>query len=425
MSADGSLFGQSADFRPRPATGEAPFDLDEMFFSRTDQRGVIAAFNTIFLRVADYQPEDLLNAPHRLIRHPDMPKGVFWLLWQGLHRGGLVGAYVKNRARDGLHYWVFAVIQPIDGGYLSVRIKPSSSLFGAVQREYADLLRREKEEGLTPEQSGMALLERLRALGWRNYACFEADCIAAEYQSRRAGLGEGPDADIEDLTGVLKHARSLRSEVSDLNARFAGANLLTINMQVIATKLREGRRTISEIAKNYGLMVSEIQTGLAAFNSVVQDEDPFAASPEARAVFRMTTARLMAEAAARFRAEHCDLRGVCRDTEMALLDSRATWAATQSNRALDEVMQTVSDMRRNVDQLRRLIIGLSIVRIACRVESGMLAVRSQGLETIVARLDGLQEEIGRILDEIDGSGQHAMDHLKRYRLRSDPLSHLY
>ncbi|MFD1809112.1 hypothetical protein ACFSHQ_16555 [Gemmobacter lanyuensis] len=89
------------------------------------------------------------------------------------------------------------------------------------------------------------------------------------------------------------------------------------------------------------------------------------------------------------------------------------------------MMQTVSDMRRNVDQLRRLIIGLSIVRIACRVESGMLAVRSQGLETIVARLDGLQEEIGRILDEIDGSGQHAMDHLKRYRLRSDPLSHLY
>ncbi|MEM8554727.1 MAG: chemotaxis protein, partial [Pseudomonadota bacterium] len=58
----------------RPTQGAAPFDANELFFSRTDERGVILSGNTVFQRVADYPWDDLLNAPHKIIRHPDMPR---------------------------------------------------------------------------------------------------------------------------------------------------------------------------------------------------------------------------------------------------------------------------------------------------------------------------------------------------------------
>ena len=100
----------------RPSSGEAPFHLNEVFFSRTDSRGVIQSGNYVFHRVANYEWPDMLGAPHKLIRHPDSPKGLFWLFWDTLKRGETIGAYVKNRARDGLYYWVFAVAMPCAGG---------------------------------------------------------------------------------------------------------------------------------------------------------------------------------------------------------------------------------------------------------------------------------------------------------------------
>lgn len=419
MSADGSFGWTGSLSLTRPDSGEAPFGLDEMFFSRTDTRGVIASFNGVFVRVADYDPAALLNAPHRIIRHPDMPKGIFWLMWQGLQRGNLMGTYVKNRARDGLHYWVFAMIQPVEGGYLSIRIKPSSAQLAVIEREYATLLQRERDECLTPEQSGKAMLARLKELGWRNYAAFQTDSICAELQSRSEKLGRGKDMHLDDLAQLLAHSRQLRAEVRDLQDRFAGANLLTINMQIIATKLREGRLTISEIAKNYGLMVTDIRSHLRVFNRIAQESDPFEASPEAGALFQMCAARMVREACNSFQGEVSDLPGVHRDTELAMMQDRAAWAEAQADRALADIVKAAAEMHRSVGHLRRLIVGLSIVRIACRVESGVLAQRSQGLETIVARLDGLQEEIGTVLDRIDAAGVAGLECLARYDQRGD------
>ena len=123
----------------RPTSGEAPFNLDEVFFSRTDARGVIESGNYVFRRVAHYEWDRLLGAPHKIIRHPDMPRAVFWLLWDTIKQGRPIGAYVKNRAEDGLYYWVFAVVMPNGDGYLSARIKPTSPLFRTIEKEYAAL----------------------------------------------------------------------------------------------------------------------------------------------------------------------------------------------------------------------------------------------------------------------------------------------
>jgi aerotaxis receptor len=59
---------------------ESHFEIDELFFSRTDTRGIILSGNGVFQRVSKFSWNELINKPHKIIRHPDMPKAVFFLL---------------------------------------------------------------------------------------------------------------------------------------------------------------------------------------------------------------------------------------------------------------------------------------------------------------------------------------------------------
>ncbi len=94
---------------PSAETGrEVPFTADELIYSRTDSRGVIQAANTVFRRLSGFDWPDLIGAPHRIIRHPDMPKGFFHIFWDQLKKGEPAVGYVKNRCSDGRHYWVLA-----------------------------------------------------------------------------------------------------------------------------------------------------------------------------------------------------------------------------------------------------------------------------------------------------------------------------
>ena len=117
----------------KPRSGEVPFGFEELFYSRTDKRGVIQAGNDIFQRIAGFDWSEMLGAPHKIVRHPDTPRAVFRILWDALAKGYPMGAYVKNRTKSGDFYWVFAVVMPIEEGFLSLRMKPSSPTFDVVR----------------------------------------------------------------------------------------------------------------------------------------------------------------------------------------------------------------------------------------------------------------------------------------------------
>ena len=72
----------------RPTTlltaAEQPFEIDELFFSATDRKGIITSGNSVFVRVSDYSREELVGRAHNLVRHPDMPRAVFQILWDYL-----------------------------------------------------------------------------------------------------------------------------------------------------------------------------------------------------------------------------------------------------------------------------------------------------------------------------------------------------
>ncbi len=91
---------------------EVFFGDDEIIVSKTDLKGRITYANEVFLRVAGYTEEEVLGQPHSMIRHPDMPRCVFKLLWDTIASGGEIFAYVVNRAKNGDHYWVLAHVTP-------------------------------------------------------------------------------------------------------------------------------------------------------------------------------------------------------------------------------------------------------------------------------------------------------------------------
>lgn len=109
---------------------EVPYPDGRLIVSRTDLDGIITHANDAFVELSGYVREELIGAPHNILRHPDMPRAAFKDLWSTLLDGRKWHGYVKNLRKDGAHYWVYATALPNvrDGkvvGYTSVRRKPS------------------------------------------------------------------------------------------------------------------------------------------------------------------------------------------------------------------------------------------------------------------------------------------------------------
>lgn len=113
-----------------PTTVERKLREDDFIVSKTDLKGHITYGNRIFIEISGFTETELLGTQHNIIRHPDMPRAVFQSMWDTIQAGRECFAYVKNLAKDGSYYWVFANVTPSyshDGriiGYFSVRRKP-------------------------------------------------------------------------------------------------------------------------------------------------------------------------------------------------------------------------------------------------------------------------------------------------------------
>ncbi len=133
-----------------PPTGHERFLAhDDIIVSKTDLKGRITYANRAFLEIADYTEAEVLGRPHNLIRHPEMPRTVYHLLWERIQAGREIFAYVKNLCKNGDHYWVFAHVTPSFGaheeiiGYHSNRRAPDRPAIEEIEGLYARLSRAE------------------------------------------------------------------------------------------------------------------------------------------------------------------------------------------------------------------------------------------------------------------------------------------
>lgn len=126
---------------------------DDFIVSKTDLKGRITYCNRIFVEFSGYDELELLGVQQNIVRHPEMPRGVFKLLWDTLEQRKECFAYVKNRCKNGDYYWVFAHVTPdlnAQGqatGYFSVRRKASAAAVAVISDVYKVMLQEEQRVG--------------------------------------------------------------------------------------------------------------------------------------------------------------------------------------------------------------------------------------------------------------------------------------
>ncbi len=139
---------------PHPTGKEIKLSSKDMLVSKTDAQGKITYGNDTFVKVAGYKESELIGAPHSILRHPDMPKAVFYLMWQSIKKGHNIMAVVKNLSRNGDHYWVttdFDIQRNREGkirNYIAFRHPASKDIVKVMEPLYAKMIEIEKEHGM-------------------------------------------------------------------------------------------------------------------------------------------------------------------------------------------------------------------------------------------------------------------------------------
>ena len=135
-------------------TGQGTFfDQDDVIVSKTCLKGRITYANRTFLKISEYSESEVVGKPHNIIRHPDMPRCLFRLLWERLTEGREIFAYVINRTKRGNHYWVLAHVTPsfdaerrVVGFHSNRRVPDRGPLEKVIIPLYGQLAQRERQE---------------------------------------------------------------------------------------------------------------------------------------------------------------------------------------------------------------------------------------------------------------------------------------
>lgn len=155
----------------QPTHHERVMETNDLIVSKTDLTGKITYANDTFLKMANLSEKQAIGAPHSIIRHPDMPRAVFKLLWDRIANGQETFAYVVNYASNGDYYWVFAHVTPTYDnfgkiiGYHSSRRKPDQIALERIKPIYNTLLNiensnRDSKAGL--QESFAAMVKTLQ-----------------------------------------------------------------------------------------------------------------------------------------------------------------------------------------------------------------------------------------------------------------------
>ncbi len=148
--------------RPTPTDVEHEVTSVDMIVSKADAKGNITYTNPIFMKISGYTQGELLDQPHAILRHPDMPAVIFKYLWENITQGKEVYAYVKNLCKDGGYYWILAQVRMAknpDGSfrnYVSTRRQMLPGARAVIEPLYKKLLEIEKSEGVEASEKALA-----------------------------------------------------------------------------------------------------------------------------------------------------------------------------------------------------------------------------------------------------------------------------
>lgn len=432
--------------KPTPRDKQSEFKVNELFFSTTDKKGIITAGNKTFVRVSKYSERELIAAPHSIIRHPEMPRAVFKLLWDYIENGKTIAAYVKNMSADGSFYWVVALASPIPGGYLSVRFKPSGPLFPTVQNLYAELKKTELATGDRGDarKDGMArateqLLTTLKSLGVEDYDAFMRLALHSEMKCRDEALDkqllvvvpplnrtiiDPKDSSVSArVRRIYEFGRNMYSELNTLYHRLddfvgyteelekksqyvlelsRGFRLISMNTSVRSVRLGDRGRSLGVIADHMGNASHGIERSVSEISKRIHSLTARLRS----IIFMLAAARLQLEMIQIFCAEvvleHDDSIAE-RDTLKMIGDLQSAFASTFSAAAneLEALRGDVQGLDNRSQELTKTVIALRFSQLAGTVE----VCRLHGADGFTSIFEEIGEQLEHAQTQLKGLGE--------------------
>ncbi|MGZ3773347.1 MAG: PAS domain-containing protein [Pseudobdellovibrionaceae bacterium] len=408
---------------------ESPFEISELFISRTDERGIIQSGNEVFVRVSEHPREQLIGSPHNLIRHPHMPKAVFRLLWNTIKQGKIIAAYVKNRSATGKYYWVLATVFPVKGGYFSIRLKPTSGVLKVVEEIYQDVLSVENEKGMDASLTHMVSL--VEKAGFENYEAFQAYALKTEMQFRDQALSESPA-----FVGMMncskqKHARgfcemyqsvlvaaqgfaeTVKSlEIFDQLKKKCGSETkviaracerlesLSVNMSISAHKLGKDGSTLAVVANTFQATTKQIIQNYSNFEKFSSE----VLAKLEQVLFSIYCSRVQTEMLAFFLKESIDgiangrlssdgeIRKLLRELGIVIQAVRDLF--DESSKQQIQFYDLLLRLRKDTTELHKVIVRLDLIRTGGMLEGS----RSTEITTV---FKPFLNEMGQLLGVID------------------------
>jgi len=374
---------------------EYPLPHGESLVSTTDLKGRILYCNPPFITVSGYTREELLGQPHNLIRHPHMPEEAFRDMWATIAAGDPWSAPVKNRRKDGTHYWVMANVTPLVEagqivGYMSVRTEPTREQVAAAEALYARM-REERaagklvhrfERGQLVQHTFGARARRLLQPGVPARVGLAGGAIAAIAAAAGALVAGAPAA-----TGMAAGdlTQNIQSQGDGSIARLARALAqLNVNLRSI---VRDARNEVERMRDATGEIASGNQNLSSRTESQAASLEQTASSMEQIT----STVRHSAQAA----AQAAELAGRAREV---------TQAGTQAMNDVAQTMQVIDGSSRRIGEIIGVIDSIAfqtnILALNAAVEAARAGEQGRGFAVVAAEVRALAQRTSGAAREI-------------------------
>ncbi|WP_130414270.1 PAS domain-containing protein [Xylanimonas ulmi] len=356
----------------------------ELFFSITDRQGRIVASNSVFERLSAYGRDELMGAPHNIIRHPEMPGGAFHLMWDTLLSGRPFAAYVRNLAKDRVPYDVFATVTPLGDGFLSVRSAPQSAALRAaaydLYAEVAPLERERRDEGASAAAAAAhgaeQLAARLAALGFASYDEFMYSALPTEVVARVAVSGpRRPSTDPGTVGRILAAALDIDSGLVAAMDRLDALERLVESLRAASC---EASTTASELLE------------------VTRLADVASQRVEASAPVLRRTTQAMTSLVGGLTVTLTALSGELTAVRLAVMEQRFLIALARLHNDM------VILFAQEVLQGRAPQQALGYVRALCETLSDDLSRMADAAEATSRRLGLIRQDVDRAREELEG-----------------------